>query len=50
MYLWGMLQDHVFGHDHCIEDNLKESIQNAVLCYLYDGMIFNWIGSLACIM
>jgi hypothetical protein len=41
MYLWGMLHDQVHSNDHYIEEDLKESIQNAVLCYLYHGMIFN---------
>jgi hypothetical protein len=49
MYLWGMLKDQVFYNNNpCIEDGLKESIQNAVVCYVYDGMIFNWIRTLAC--
>jgi len=45
-----MLQDQVFSNDHCIEDDLKARVQNAVLYYLYDGVIFNWVGSLACCM
>jgi hypothetical protein len=39
--LKGMLRDNMFGNNSSIEDDLKWSIQNDMLCY--SGMFYDWI-------